>query len=164
MKKVKRYDIGGEVDALEAANASPESQAISDEAKGDSMLKAMRDEAAKSKMALKPKAKEKSFAQKAKNENFTSAETGGGAGLMYRKPTGKPGSGSTDARSVVDRLRSALSSGKGRGGNTVDFGGSGLGMKKGGKVSSASSRADGIAQRGKTKGTMVMCGGGMYKK
>lgn len=28
----------------------------------------------------------------------------------------------------------------------------------------ASSRADGIAQRGKTKGTIVMCGGGMYKK
>jgi hypothetical protein len=35
--------------------------------------------------------------------------------------------------------------------------------KKGGKISSASSRADGIAQRGKTKGTMVMCGGGMAK-
>jgi hypothetical protein len=34
------------------------------------------------------------------------------------------------------------------------------GMKKGGKVSSASSRADGIAQRGKTRGKMVMCGGG----
>ena len=29
------------------------------------------------------------------------------------------------------------------------------GMKKGGKVSSASSRADGIAQKGKTKGRMV---------
>ena len=28
---------------------------------------------------------------------------------------------------------------------------------------SASSRADGIASRGKTKGTIVMCGGGMYK-
>jgi hypothetical protein len=39
-----------------------------------------------------------------------------------------------------------------------------IGMKKGGSVSSASKRADGIAQRGKTKGTMVMCGGGMYKK
>ena len=39
------------------------------------------------------------------------------------------------------------------------------GMKKGGKVSgSASKRADGIAQRGKTRGTIVMCGGGMYKK
>lgn len=34
-------------------------------------------------------------------------------------------------------------------------------MAKGG---SASARADGIAQRGKTRGTMVMCGGGMYKK
>ena len=29
---------------------------------------------------------------------------------------------------------------------------------------SASSRADGIAQKGKTRGTIVMCGGGMYKK
>lgn len=29
------------------------------------------------------------------------------------------------------------------------------GMKKGGKVSSASSRADGIAQRGKTKGKVI---------
>jgi len=35
-------------------------------------------------------------------------------------------------------------------------------LAKGGKVS-ASSRADGCAQRGKTKGTIVMCGGGMYK-
>lgn len=36
------------------------------------------------------------------------------------------------------------------------------GMKKGGMT--ASKRADGIAQRGKTRGTIVMCGGGMYKK
>jgi hypothetical protein len=36
-------------------------------------------------------------------------------------------------------------------------------MKKGGSVSSASSRGDGIAQRGKTKGTMIMCGGGMAR-
>lgn len=35
---------------------------------------------------------------------------------------------------------------------------------EGGKVSSASARADGIAQRGKTRGTIVMCSGGMYKK
>ena len=35
------------------------------------------------------------------------------------------------------------------------------GMASGG---SASSRADGIAQRGKTRGTIVMCGGGMAKK
>ena len=36
------------------------------------------------------------------------------------------------------------------------------GMKKGGMT--ASKRADGIAQKGKTRGTIVMCGGGMYKK
>lgn len=34
-------------------------------------------------------------------------------------------------------------------------------MAKGG---SASSRADGAAQRGKTRGTMVMCGGGKARK
>lgn len=34
------------------------------------------------------------------------------------------------------------------------------GYSKGGSVSSASKRADGIAQRGKTRGKMVMCGGG----
>jgi len=32
------------------------------------------------------------------------------------------------------------------------------------KGGTASSRADGIAQRGKTKGTIVMCGGGMSRK
>ena len=38
-------------------------------------------------------------------------------------------------------------------------------MAKGGKVSSASKRADGIATKGKTRGTIVaMCGGGMMKR
>ena len=42
--------------------------------------------------------------------------------------------------------------------------GSGIVVKKA-AGGTASARADGIAQRGKTKGTMVtMCGGGMYKK
>jgi hypothetical protein len=36
-------------------------------------------------------------------------------------------------------------------------------FKSGGSVSSASKRGDGIAQRGKTRGIMVMCGGGMSK-
>lgn len=36
-----------------------------------------------------------------------------------------------------------------------------MGFSKGG---TASSRADGIAQRGKTRGTIVMCGGGYMKK
>jgi len=133
MRKVKRYDEGGE---LEAANSSEDSQAIANEDKGDTMLKAMRDEAAKPK--AKPKAKPMSFAQKAKKANFTSAETDGGAALMYRKPTG---SGSTSSPSMSKKSS----------GNTVDFGGTGLGMAKGG---SASSRADGCCTKGKTKGKM----------
>lgn len=35
---------------------------------------------------------------------------------------------------------------------------------KGGSTGSASRRADGIASKGKTRGTMVMCGGGMAKR
>ena len=66
----------------------------------------------------------------------------------------RAGSGATDTRSVGERLRSAFA-GKDRGGNSVDFGGTGLGMKSGGSVGSASRRADGIATKGKTKGTMV---------
>ena len=37
-------------------------------------------------------------------------------------------------------------------------------FKKGGSVRSASSRADGIATKGKTRGTIVACGGGMMRK
>jgi len=36
-------------------------------------------------------------------------------------------------------------------------------VKKMAKGGSASSRADGIAQRGKTRGTFIACGGGMTK-
>jgi hypothetical protein len=39
------------------------------------------------------------------------------------------------------------------------------GYAKGGSVGSASKRADGIATKGKTRGTMItMCGGGMTKR
>jgi hypothetical protein len=37
-----------------------------------------------------------------------------------------------------------------------------MGFKKGGMT--ASKRADGIAMKGKTRGTIVMCGGGMSKR
>jgi hypothetical protein len=63
----------------------------------------------------KTKTKKKpSFSEKARKAGFTSAETKGGAALMYRNPMGKK-------------------------------------MASGG---TASSRADGIAQRGKTRGKM----------
>jgi len=90
MKK-RRYEDGGLTDAMEMANSSEESQAIANEDRGDTMLKSMRDEAAKPKPRPRPKAKPMSFAEKAKKANFTSAETGGGAALMYRKPMAKGG-------------------------------------------------------------------------
>jgi hypothetical protein len=62
----------------------------------------------------KPKKKKPSFSEKARKAGFTSAETKGGAALMYRNPMGKK-------------------------------------MASGG---TASTRADGIAQRGKTRGKM----------
>jgi len=55
------------------------------------------------------------------------------------------GSGPTDSRSVNERLRSSL--GFSKGGKVIK-------MAKGGMTSSASSRADGIAQKGKTRGKM----------
>jgi len=41
--------------------------------------------------------------------------------------------------------------------------GSGIIIKKAKGGMTASSRADGIATKGKTRGTMIMCGGGMTK-
>jgi len=66
----------------------------------------------------------------------------------------------TEAEAVTKLKKSFLPKNTYSGENTNAMGDT---YKKGGKVSSASSRADGIAQRGKTRGTMVMCGGGMSK-
>jgi hypothetical protein len=48
--------------------------------------------------------------------------------------------------------------------SSVDTDSDVVSAKKGGVMRSASSRADGIATKGKTKGTMIMCGGGMARK
>jgi hypothetical protein len=67
----------------------------------------------------------------------------------------------TPRRDPNAAAREMLSSGSGdEAGNAMKRGGAVKKMASGG---SASSRADGIAQRGKTKGTMVMCGGGMAR-
>ena len=67
------------------------------------------------------------------------------SGKMVEKPA--PEAPDEDGGFLGKRMRAAL----------------GSSYKKGGSVSSASSRADGIAQRGKTRGTIVMCGGGMAR-
>ena len=142
MKKMKRYDEGGDT-SEEMANSSTESQDIANEARGEGILKGMRDEAAKPKM-MKPKVMAKTTP---KTSNYSNE------GRSTPAPAAKPdvtkmslseraaasrenarsGSGPTDTRSVSQRLRAAF------------------GMKSGG---SASSRADGIATKGKTRGKM----------
>ena len=57
--------------------------------------------------------------------------------MKLSRARNKAGSGPTDKRSVNERIREKL------------------GFKKGGSVSSASRRADGIATKGKTKGRLI---------
>lgn len=65
--------------------------------------------------------------------------------MKLSRDRAKAGSGPTDTRSVSQRLRAAF--GMKKGGATKK-------MASGGITSSASKRADGIAQRGKTRGKM----------
>lgn len=161
MKKVKRYNENGYVTsddsnagmkeaydegALERANSSEDSQAIMNEAKGEGMLKSMRD------AATKPKSKPKATSSATKSTTSKSASSGAMDTAGFEKSSApdvtkmsvsermkasrenaRSGVGTTDTRSVGQRLRSAF------------------GMAKGG---TASSRADGIASRGKTRGKM----------
>ena len=161
MKKMKRYKEDGYVTsddsnsgmkeaydegALERANSSAESQSIADEAKGEGMLKSMRD------AATKPKPRPKAKSSDVKHTTSKSVSSGAMDTAGFEKSSApdvtkmslsermkasrenaRSSSGTTDTRSVSERLRSAF------------------GMAKGG---SASSRADGIASRGKTRGKM----------
>ena len=146
----KRYDEGGEVDAMEAANASEASKNIADEAAGEAILVRMRDEAAKPKP--KPKAMAKPApkaapapapASKASPVDETKLSLSDRFKLSRERS--RSGSGPTDTRSVSQRLRSAF--GMKKGGETKK-------MASGGMTSSASKRADGIATKGKTRGKM----------
>jgi len=155
----RRYDEGGEVDAMEEANqrtdmmlTNPNAKEFGEPSTSETIevLKAMTKAMPKAKAAPKSEAK-------AAVKKIESAVKEGDMSLSDRarmtRERARAGSGPTDMRSVGERIRSALGAGKNRGGNSVDFAGTGMGMKSGGKVS-ASSRADGIAQRGKTRGKM----------
>jgi hypothetical protein len=131
-KKMKKYEDGGEV---EFETKQGKNAAIDD----DTRIKAM--DYANSKIEdepmidMRPAPKAKSSAPKGAKA-FTRAETGGGAALMTRKDR----SGMPKATSKVAKSSSYTPD------HTM-----GMAMKKGGKVSSASKRADGCAIRGKTR-------------
>jgi len=180
MKKVKRYNEEGYVTsddsnsgmkaaydegALERANSSEESQAIANEAKGEAMLKSMRDKAA----TAKPKAA--STKSTAKNPDYSNE--GRSTPAPAAKSTSKVGragqaTGSSSEPSFQDKqameylqAKRDKAAGKDTGFLSSLFGGSQRSRKyktenmaSGGMASSASKRADGIATKGKTRGKM----------
>jgi hypothetical protein len=203
MKKTKRYEYGGEIDAMEEANnreasESPVKRALkemgdagaAEEAGqfGDAGTSRVVKATPKAMPKPAPKASVDSEIARMRNRAKSAEMPSGGPGrgksaempadvtkmsladrAKQSRDMARSGSGTTDRRSVGERLRSAFA-GKDRGGNSVDFGGSGLGMKSGGSVKpskmgavkqakpsygSASSRADGIATKGKTRGKYI---------
>ena len=183
----KRYDEGGEIDAMEEANnrseMTPRRVSLPPRAPKEMGDASAAEEAgqfgdAGSSRTVKatPKAMPKAtvdseiarMKNRAKSAEMPSGSPGRGKSAEMpadvtkmsladrakrSREMARSGDSTTDRRSVGERLRSAFAS-KNRGGNSVDFGGTGLGMKSGGSVSSASRRADGIATKGKTRGRM----------
>jgi len=203
MKKTKRYEYGGEIDAMEEANnreasESPVKRALkemgdagaAEEAGqfGDAGTSRVVKATPKAMPKPAPKTSVDSEIARMRNRAKSAEMPSGGPGrgksaempadvtkmsladrAKQSRDMARSGSGTTDRRSVGERLRSAFA-GKDRGGNTVDFAGSGMGMKSGGSVKpskmgavkqakpsygSASSRADGIATKGKTRGKYI---------
>ena len=79
---------------------------------------------------------------------------------------GKQGGPTAKELSDYERKQNAgiFTADKGKPPQDVD-GGSVVKKAKGGAIGSASKRADGLATKGKTRGTMItMCGGGMTKR
>ena len=144
----RRYDDGGEVDALEAINYSDEARDIAESvgtgARNMDVPKAKPKAAPKAKPKPAAKLIDPSNIRSGRRSDEESQKTSADETKMslaerakMSRERARAGSGSTDTRSVGERIRSAI------------------GMKSGGSVSSASSRADGCATKGKTKGTMI---------
>lgn len=150
---VKRYngEDGSQVDEMEEANKRTErtltnpnarefgeagtSETVRATPKAKPAAKPAPKAAPKAAPKPAPKAESKPAPKAAASDDVTKMSLADRAKMSRERA--RSGSGSTDSRSVSERLRSAF------------------GMKSGGSVGSASRRADGIATKGKTKGTMV---------
>jgi len=178
MKRTKRYDDGGEVDPLESANQSKESQEIA----GEAILKGMRDAEIekpsnfKDAFAAARKAGDKTFefggkkytTEMASTKAAKVTDTGDELGRLaakYKPPLRQQETMQDRAdRYVAKRAaqraedaaaraveKSRMPASRPRASEQAFMGS--LKFSKGG--STASKRADGIAQRGKTKGRIV---------
>jgi len=172
-KRKFRYDEGGDVEA--AANASEESQDIARSMgagpKNEDAPKAEKKQSFKEAFAEARKGGGKSFEWNGKK--YSTAMASSTPAPAKEKPVNvtqskeyAPGTSILD-RSKADRdalVNLGLKRQEGERAVKEFKAKKAAGYAKGGSVGSASRRADGIATKGKTKGTMVaMCGGGMYK-
>ena len=140
----RRYDDGGEIDAMEEANKREDMALKNPNAKeyGESGTSYTTKAEPKTKPKTKPKAERRGLDEPSKygmreEDYFKPATDKTKMSVSERakanRESARSGSSTTDKRSVNERIRSAM------------------GMKNGG---SASSRADGIAVKGKTRGKM----------
>ena len=185
MKKVKRYFAGDDVE--EQANSSSESQDIAKSMgagpKNEETPKAaskprtvskkeleasglsLRDYLNKERGLTRRKEKDPTAGEardKAAQAAADAIDPGSDPRYMGKKPTGSIMDKSPEERDAMVKL--GLQRQEGERAVKAFKAKQAAGMKSGGSVSSASKRGDGIAQRGKTRGTMVMCGGGMAKR
>jgi len=157
----KRYEDGGEIDAMEEANKRTERTLTNPNAKeygeaGTSYLskatpkKAAPKPAPKAESKPAPKAESKPAPKAAASGDVTKMSLADRAKMSREKA--RSGSGTTDSRSVGERLRSAF--GMKSGGSVKP---SKMGSVKTAKPSfgSASKRADGVAAKGKTRGKYI---------
>jgi hypothetical protein len=149
MKKMKRYDKGGDVYENNAPYKSEDqgltsltetmqgqNKNIGDDVRARAM--AAMEKGSSEESAPVPKKAAAKLTPKGEKA-FTKAETGGGAALMTRKD-----------RSNMPKAEPKVAK---KSNYTPDYS-VGNAMRSGGKVSSASKRADGIATKGKTRGKM----------
>lgn len=137
-KKMKRFEEGGEI---EFETKTGKNKMIDDDTRIKAADYASLDVDSEPRITKDaPKSASKSASKSAPKDGiaFTRAETGGGAALMTRKD-----------RSSMPKATPQKSSSY-----TVDHT-MGNAMKAGGKVSSASRRADGCCIKGKTKGKIL---------
>jgi hypothetical protein len=157
----RRYDEGGEVDPMEAANASPEAQDIADSLKRGApgmseTITPMAKAAPKQRMVTKEELEKSGLSLRDylnKQQGLT--RRGESAPAPAAAPSAPRDTGDEAARMANRFKKPALRQETMRERAESYNRKRGIpGYKEGGSVGSASKRADGIAQRGKTRGKM----------
>lgn len=142
--KTRKFADGGETDALEEANKGED---LAAELRGENILTAMRDAAAKPKPRVKPSVQKITRDGEAGNSRGSTANysrnTRTGATTKMMQPRYPSKESVMERRTQYEKMQDESAPSTFRKGGAI---------KKYAAGGSVSSRADGIAQRGKTRG------------